>query len=78
MKPGVILMVGFGIVERLQRHHLRHNWPGKQLCLLELGYVSLCYSLLFVVSVENNRTVLAADVRPLTIEFCGVMHHREK
>ncbi len=51
----IILMIIFRIIERLQRHHLRHDRPPKHFRLVKLRNVSLGNVLLLVIAVEDHR-----------------------
>src|SRR5580698_11437243 len=65
----VVLMVGFRIVEGLERNNLGHNRLGKYLGRIQLGDVSLADLVLFFVCVENHRAIRRTHIRPLAIEL---------
>ena len=68
VERGVILMIGLGSVERLQRDDLRHNRTRKRPGLIQLGDVCLRDVFLLITAVEDHRPVLAAGVWPWTIQ----------
>src|SRR5258708_20193414 len=62
MTCGVVLMVGLGRIKGLPRYHLSHNWTRKDFGFVQLRDVRLSNSLLFIVTVDEGRTILAAAV----------------
>src|SRR5580658_2952198 len=78
VKRSVVLVIGLGCVEGVQRNDLRHDRSTKRSCLFKLGDVGLRDVLLFVIGVENHRAILAAGIRPLAIELRGVVSHGEE
>src|SRR3984885_133615 len=78
MKGRVILVIGFGRVERFQRNNLGNDRQRKRFCLIELRDVGLGDVLLFGIGVENHGTILRAAIRALTIELRGIESDGEK
>ena len=78
MQRRVVLMIGLGGIERLQRHDLGHDRPRKYFRLIKLSDVSLGDPFLLIVAVENGRPVLRAFVGALAIKLRGIVRDREK
>ncbi len=70
----VVLMVGLGVVETLQRHHLRHNGIGKHFGRIELRNVGGADLPLFFAGIEDCRAIRRSNVRSLTIELRRVVN----
>src|SRR6185437_1444360 len=73
-----VLMILFGRVKRLKWDHLSHNRMPEHMSLIELLDVSLGHLLLLGAYVEDCRTILRALVRPLAVQFRGVVGNGEK
>src|SRR6266404_9148233 len=78
MKLRVILVIVLCGIERLQRHYLRHNGLRKSLGAVELINIGLRNALLLVIGIEDYRAVLSAVVRPLPVQFRGIMRDGKK
>ena len=74
----VILMIGFGIVEALQRRHLRQDGLLKNACSIELSDVSSAYLPLLIVSEENGGSVGSSNIGSLSIELSWIVDYREE
>src|SRR5579863_3537130 len=53
MQGGVVLMIGLGRIERLQRHNPGHDRAGEYTRFVELRDVGLGDALLLIVALEN-------------------------
>jgi hypothetical protein len=78
MTRGIVLMVGLGRIESLQRDYLSHDRARKNFGFFELRNVGFRNSFLFVVGVEDDRAILAALIRTLAIELRWIVRHREE
>src|SRR5262249_1356916 len=78
MKRGVILMVGFGRIERAERRHLSDDGVRPYLCLRQQCDVTLRRSLLLVVRVPDGRAILRTTIRSLVVELRRVMRNGEE
>src|SRR5271155_347560 len=67
MMCGVVLVIGLGGIKSFQCDHLSHDRRRVNFGLVELRDVRFGDPLLFVVGVENRRTILGAGVRSLTV-----------
>src|SRR5439155_6829246 len=74
----VILVIGLGFEEGLERHHLGDDRPVEDSSLVQLADVSVGHSLLLIIEIEDRRAVLPAAVGSLTVELRRVMRDREK
>ena len=73
----IVLMIVFGAIECLQRFHLGHDRAGEGMRLAEFRDIGLGGPLLDIAGGENLGAVLRALVRPLPVQLCRVMRHRE-
>ena len=78
MKAGVILVIGFGGIEGLERDNLGDDSAGEDFGLIELGDVGLGDSFLLVVGVEDRGAILRAGIGALPIEFGGIVSDGEE
>lgn len=78
MMLGVILMIGLGFVERIERNNLGDNWLLEDFGFVDLSDVGFGNALLLFVSVKDSRAVMRADVGALPIEFRRIMSHGEE
>ncbi len=63
MQPGVVLVIAFRRIERLQRHHLGDDLVWEYLRLLELRDIGLRDALLLVIAEEDDRPILRSLIR---------------
>ena len=73
----VILVVVLGLVENRERNDLGNDRAAKSPRGIELFFVALCQTLLFVAVIKNRRTILRPDVVPLAIERRRVVRFPE-
>jgi hypothetical protein len=62
-----VLMVSFGRKKTFERNHLRNDWLGEYLCLIELSDVRISDLFLIRIRIEDRRAVLRARIGPLLI-----------
>ena len=74
----IVLVIRFGRIEALQRSKLGHYGCRVRLCCRELLDNTLRRFLLLGIGKKDRRAVLAADIRPLTIEFRRIVRHGEE
>src|SRR5262245_13258293 len=73
----VALMVLLRLVETLERHHLRDDWPWPEARGAQFGDDGLGGRLLLRRVVEDGRSVLRADVGALAVERGRVVDGEE-
>src|ERR1044072_8907893 len=67
MINGVVLMIRFRLIKRLECDDLSYNRPIKYFSLVQLIYVTFCNTLLVFVRVKDGRAILSANVRALPV-----------
>ena len=77
MQRGIVLMIGFGGIECLQRLHLGHDRARKNMRLVEFRDIGLGGALLGVARGENLGAVLGALIGVLPVQLCRVVRHRK-
>jgi len=78
MESCVVLVIGLGGIEGLQRHDLGDDAVREDPRLIDLRNVGFGDALLLVVCIEDGRAVLRAFVGSLAIELRRVVSHREE
>ena len=78
MECSIVLVIGLGCIESLQRNYLGHDGALEDLGFFELCDIRLGDPLLLVAAIENGRTILGAFVRTLPVQLRGVVGHREE
>ena len=78
MMLGVILMIGLGFIESIERNNLGDNWLLEDFGFVDLSDVGFGNALLPFVGVKDSRAVMRADVGSLPIEFRRIMSHGEE
>src|SRR5262245_24104530 len=71
-------MVGFGFVKRFHRLERRYDRTAKDVRFVELADIRFSDPALVVVSIENGRSVLTADVVTLAVQLRWVVCHRKE
>lgn len=69
----ILLMILFGTVECRRRLDLSDNGTAEPAGPVEFGLLRFSGGLLFRRMIEHDRSILAADVRALSIKGCWVM-----
>ena len=73
----VVFVLSFSAVEDFERQNLRHQWCSICLGILQLFNKPLrCCSLLGIV-VEDDRSILSADVSPLAVWRGRIVRRKE-
>src|SRR5579864_6120555 len=78
MQSGIILVIGLCRIETLERNDLRHDRAGKYLRLIELRDVGLRDAFLFVIRIEDRRSVLSTFIGALTVQLSGIVRNRKE
>src|SRR5450755_1570934 len=73
----IILVIVLRRIKSSERLYASSYWPRKRVRLFQLADIGLCNTLLALIGVENCRTILRADIRPLTVNLGGIVHHRK-
>ena len=60
-------MIVFGGIKRLKGNYFGYNWIFVNLVFFKLSDDFIDNIFLFLITVENNRTVLSADIGSLTV-----------
>ena len=74
----VVLVIGLGFEEGLQRYHLGDDRPVENMSRVQLVDIGVSDALLFVVGVEDRRAVLPAGVGALTVQLRRIVRDGEK
>src|SRR5947209_10171120 len=77
VQPGVVLMIILGQIEFAERFERRNDRSWKGVLLVKSANLGLSDSLFVLVSVENGRAILRADVVALAVELCRVVRIEE-
>src|SRR4051794_3206360 len=75
MVSQIVLVVGLGFMESVERRELSGQDSGKRLRLIKLIDVRVRDALLLISRIENRRTILRAGVRPLPIYLGRIVGH---
>src|ERR1019366_7077429 len=78
MKRGVVLVVRFRRIKRLQRDHLGHDRMREDFGLVQLRDVGLRNPLLLIAAVEDHGAILRPLVRALAIQLRRIVRNGEK
>src|SRR6516165_9542489 len=78
MMSSIVLMVSLGRIEGLQWNDLGYDRAREDLGFCQLRNIGLGNSFLFVLCVEEHRTILAAHIRTLPIQLSRIVRYRKE